>query len=138
MKRYGIIGGIAGGIVIVLAVIFFSIGQPFTNKSANSLGEEFNQAEEITPAELVEQHHYDTLHLQPKASVLIEDLRSSVVNVGVANRTETPLLTEVAENDGELTPEEELPEIVPWFYFSPNVALVSPRSEERRVGKACR
>lgn len=48
MKRYGIIGGIAGGIVIVLAVIFFSIGQPFTNKSANSLGEEFNQAEEIT------------------------------------------------------------------------------------------
>lgn len=128
MKRYGIIGGIAGGIVIVLAVIFFSIGQPFTNKSANSLGEEFNQAEEITPAELVEQHRYDTLHLQPKASVLIEDLRSSVVNVGVANRTETPLLTEVAENDGELTPEEELPEIVPWFYFSPNVALVSPTS----------
>ena len=52
MKRYGIFGGIAIGIIVVLAVIFFSIGQPFTNKSANSLGEEFNQAEEITPAEL--------------------------------------------------------------------------------------
>lgn len=138
IKRYGIIGGIAMGAVILLYVIFSSFWQPLMNQSASSLSNQFNQAEEITPAELVAEHRYDKLHLQPTASILIESLKSSVVNVGVANRTETPLLTEVAKNDQELTPEEELPEIVPWFYFSPNVAVVSPTShanQERLLEK---
>lgn len=128
IKKYGLLGG---GIILAVLVIYYiisSFGNPFAGQSGNSLSSQFNQAEEITPAELVAEHRYDKLHLQPEASVLIEDLKSNVVNVGVGNRTETPLLTEVAENDSDLTPEEELPDVVPWFYFSPNVAVVSPTS----------
>ena len=78
MKRYGIIGGIAGGIVIVLAVIFFSIGQP-SNKSANSPVKNSIKLKKLR-AELGGTASYDTCIFN-RASVLIEDLRSSVVNV---------------------------------------------------------
>lgn len=128
IKRYGIIAGAAIVLSIIIYLVLSLFWQPLGSNSTNPLAGIFNKAEEMTPAELVAEHRYDKLHLHPKDSILIESLKSSVVNVGVSNRTETPLLTEVAQNDTEMTPEEELPEVIPWFYFSPNVAAVSPTS----------
>ncbi|XJS11159.1 serine hydrolase [Aerococcaceae bacterium WGS1372] len=123
LTQYGI--GIGIAVVIITALIFLNNA---SNGQSTSLLGQFNQAEQLTPDELVKEYRYDQLHLDPKKSILVEDLRTNFVNVGVSNRTETPLLTEVAENESVVTEEEDLPEVVPWFYFSPNVAIVSPTS----------
>lgn len=123
LSQYGIGAGIA--LVVIVAIILFNASSTGTS---NTLFGQFNQAEELTPKGLNQEYRYNQLHLDPKQSILVEDLRTNVVNVGVSNRTETPLLTEVAENESELQAENELPEVIPWFYFSPNVAVVSPTS----------
>lgn len=61
--------------------------------------------------------------------VLVDSVRSNHVNTGVAYRKDIPMLTEVAQKEAEQTERTlPVPEVVPWFYFSPNVAKISPYS----------
>ena len=63
--------------------------------------------------------------------ILVDQLKQDKVNVGVSNRSNEPLLSEVVEKE-EHQVESELPEVIPWFYYSPNVARVSPTSLANR------
>ena len=67
----------------------------------------------------------------PDAKILVHALKENHVSVGVSNRDGEPLF---AAAEKEVAPENDPhgnlpePEILPWFYYSPNVERVSPTS----------
>lgn len=61
-----------------------------------------------------------TVDLDPLAGIYVENLLSDGAILDISNRDEEPLM--------EATDEDILLEDMPWFYYSPNVAKVSPSS----------
>lgn len=68
------------------------------------------------------------LNLSPKAGILVDSLQRDFVDVGVANRDEDPMLSEIAEHTEALDVEGDEPFVLPWFYYSPLVPRLSPTS----------
>lgn len=120
---------IALSLLITAIIIITSILGLGPNQSATSFFSLVNQAEELKPVNTQEDLARRKLHLAPKDSLLIESLASNYVNIGIENLQDVPLLTQVAQNREAAQSQESLDlDFVPWFYYSPNVPLVSPTS----------
>lgn len=94
----------------------FSLDQPLASKQGPKLS------------------HYTPLrqfNLDPEDRILVQSLKDNDLNVGVSHRTDEPLLAEVVNQEATTELVEE-PEVVPWFYYSPNVAKLSPKSKANR------
>ncbi|MGY4105539.1 serine hydrolase [Ignavigranum ruoffiae] len=110
-------------IVSVVAGIFnitssekFSLDQPLASKQGPKLSQ-------FTPLR--------QFNLDPEDRILVQSLKDSDLNVGVSHRTDEPLLAEVVNQEATSELVEE-PEVVPWFYYSPNVAKLSLKSRANR------
>lgn len=119
-KRFGIVG-------VIVAIMLYIVLSPFFQQGADqtlhSLAEKFGEA--LQSGESSDQSTPDyrsyELNLDPLDSILVDNMRSEAVNVGVSNRSDEALMQSVS-NDAILTDQ------LPWYYFSPNVAIVSPTS----------
>lgn len=119
--------GIVVGLGLILGVFAYLILSPLfqtdINQTVNSLVDNYKKAALIEQTNYYEQAPvYETqpINLNPSASLLIESLRLKGPNLSIGNRDGQPLMETLAS--------AEVSENLPWFYFSPNVAIVSPTS----------
>lgn len=129
LKRWGTV--IGGGFAAVLLIYFIGMQfiQPQINFSRVSFVAEDTDVQE-TNRDIPEDYYtYSKLHLNPEDSVLIDSLTADYINVGIENLDDVPLLTQVAANYEEaLANQTTTVEPLPWFYYSPNIAEISPTS----------
>ncbi|MGO4926994.1 serine hydrolase [Fundicoccus sp. Sow4_D5] len=127
-KKTGIVVGL-GLMVGVLAYFLLSpLFQTDINRTVNSLVDKYQKAALIEETNYYEQtpvYQTQPINLDQSASLLIESLRLEGPNLSIGNRDGQPLME-------ALETEEEVVENLPWFYFSPNVAIVSPTSVVQR------
>lgn len=122
-KKTGIAMGLGLTLGIVIYLLLAPLFQSDINRTVNSLVEKYQKSALIEKTNYYEQtpvYQTKRLILDPSASLLIEDMRLEGPNLSIGNRDGQPLM--------ETLKNEEVLESLPWFYYSPNVAIVSPTS----------
>lgn len=74
-----------------------------------------------------------TLNLKPESSILVNELQEDQLTIEVAQYNRQPLMEQAIVNGYQ---NREVPEIVgdlPWFYFSPNIGVLSPYSYANQI-----
>lgn len=120
--------------IVMVALAIWLIISVFSGIFHFSAGEDFSLKEPLASKQgpkLSAFTPYRELDLDPEDRVLVQSLKDKDLAVGVAHRTNQPLLTEVVNQEVQADPRPE-PEVVPWFYYSPNVGKVSPTSLANR------
>lgn len=108
---------------LVAGVILFVITYlAFLATGASNSDISVSEVEETLPATPLYQSY--TIDLDPLAGIYVERLLTEGAILDISNRDEEPLM-DAAEDDILL-------ENMPWFYYSPNVAKVSPTSVVNR------
>lgn len=137
--------GIVVGLGLILGVLAYFLLSPFfqtdVNRTVNSLVDKYQKTALIEETNYYEQtpvYQTQPINLDPNARILIESLRLEGPNLSIGNRDGQPLmetltkdtetLIEAAETDFETAASEEAETDLPWFYSSPNVAIISPTS----------
>lgn len=125
-KKHAVIMGVSLAAMILLILYLFNQG-PINQAIGSLLGSNSKSQKVMTLEEV--QAYYDSidLKLENQDSLLIEDMRTNYVDVSAANRDDTALLTEVADNQEDLV-KDDAPEVLPWYYYSPMVPKISPLS----------
>lgn len=118
----GVLAGIILGIILYFIIAIFFQGD--INQTIDRWVTEYQYENSPTMEQVEERYDYPELNLDPAGGILIDSMLSDWVDVSAANREDTALLTEVADNQDE----EQSPEDLPWYYFSPLVEQVSPYS----------
>lgn len=104
--------GLAGGLLLLFIITLYFIGHSSLSGSKSPVKD---------PAPLGQ------INLMSNDGKLVASVREEKTNVGIANRSQEPLMDKVAAEDDSQT-RKNLPDPLPWFYFSPQVALDSPKS----------
>lgn len=119
-KKLGIASVVLGVILYFLIAPLF---QSDVDQVFGTLADKFGQALKIGEEESFGTPDYRAYHLNldPLDSILVDKMRSEGANLGVSNRSNEALMQSTSD-DAVLTDQ------LPWFYYSPNVALVSPTS----------
>lgn len=118
-------------ILLMLAVLRFFGGNLF---SALKPGEDFSIAYNLNDKRGPKISHFvqeRQLESDPDAQILVNALKEKHLSVGVSNRDAKPLLAAIDEEQpAQANPHGNLPEpeVIPWFYYSPNVSKTSPYS----------
>ncbi|MBG9986842.1 class A beta-lactamase-related serine hydrolase [Facklamia sp. DSM 111018] len=99
---------------VILMGIFSSISTYFLLMNWQAKEQNFKQENETTNQEY-------SINLDPDAGILVEHLKSGQATQNNSNPADRQYLE---EEDNDI-----LLETMPWFYYSPNVALVSPSSK---------
>lgn len=119
-KKFGI-GGIV--VAIILFILLTQLFQSNKTQTATTWIDKFGQVFKIGEEESLRTPDYRSYHLNldPLDSILVDSMRSEGANLGVSNRSSEALMQSTSD-DAILTDQ------LPWFYYSPNVAIVSPTS----------
>lgn len=123
-KKTGLVVGLGLVVGVLTYFILSPLFQTDINRTVNSLVDKYQKAALIEETNYYEQtpiYQTQPINLDPTASLLIESLRLEGPNLSIGNRDGQPLMETLAT-------EEQVLEDLPWFYFSPNVAIVSPTS----------
>ena len=123
-KKTGLVVGLGLVVGVVAYLLLSPLFQPDINRTVNSLVDKYQKAALIEETNYYQQtpiYQTKPINLDPAASLLIESLRLEGPNLSIGNRDGEPLME-------TLSTAEEVLENLPWFYYSPNVAIVSPTS----------
>lgn len=120
--KHAILAGVTLGVLLYLIIWVFFQGD--INQTIDNWVTEYQYENSPTLAQVEERYDFPQPNLDPEGGILIESMLSDWVDVSAANREDTAYLTEVAE----IQDEDQSPEDLPWYYFSPMVEQVSPYS----------
>ena len=114
------------GLAIAAVLLVFGINYFSNNPLSFASVTEESQVLSVEPR---------NINLLPEETILVDSMVNDYVEIGVSNRSEEPMLTQISANDYEVN--EDSPvldmEIMPWFYGSPNVEPVSQFSRARQA-----
>ncbi|UUX35333.1 serine hydrolase [Fundicoccus culcitae] len=125
------------GIGIVIGIIFYFIvgsllqpqlNQSISNLSSNSFRSLFASEDAKVVEEAIVHRDPPRLNLKSEHSILIEDLKTTGINIAVEQYDEETGLMEEVATETQTYVEPDIIGNLPWFYFSPYVEVTSPYS----------